>query len=70
MSPEAPIPIVRSRDIKDQLGGAGNVVNNIQSLQGYAKILTCFGKDPYGNILNELLKKTGANTDFIFRISE
>ncbi len=70
ISPEAPVPIVRSNWVKTQLGGAGNVVNNIQSLQGHTKVLTCFGKDSYGDLLIELLEKTDADTNFILRTSD
>ena len=65
ISPEAPIPVVKTDGFRSQLGGAGNVINNIQSLKGNSRILTYFGKDSSGDYLLELLKNTGSDTSFI-----
>ncbi len=67
ISPEAPIPVVRATWVKEQLGGAGNVVNNIQALNGKARVLTCFGCDHVGDDLLAHLEATGADTSFILR---
>lgn len=65
ISPEAPIPVVRTDGFRSQLGGAGNVINNIQSMKGNSRILTYFGKDSSGDYLLDLLKKTGSDISFI-----
>jgi D-beta-D-heptose 7-phosphate kinase/D-beta-D-heptose 1-phosphate adenosyltransferase len=36
ISPEAPVPVIRLRETRDMLGGAGNVASNIASLGGRA----------------------------------
>ena len=67
ISPEAPIPVVRTEGMRGQLGGAGNVVNNIQSMKGSARVLTCFGSDDSGDYLLKLLENTSADVSFVCR---
>lgn len=62
MSREAPIPIVEFESEKLILGGAGNVVANIRSLQGNVVPVSILGKDLTGeNVLN-LLSSLNINT--------
>ena len=57
LSPEAPIPIIKSKEVTHSLGGAGNVANNIVNLGGSATLLSCYENDTNGFFLNELCKK-------------
>lgn len=55
ISPEAPVPVVEVTKETMVPGGAGNVVNNITSLGGYAYLIGVIGRDGYGkNFLDEM----------------
>jgi bifunctional ADP-heptose synthase (sugar kinase/adenylyltransferase) len=54
LSAEAPIPIVKIEEIRDLEGGAGNVVENIQSLGGRAYIPGASSRDIKKPIKNRL----------------
>ena len=45
ISPEAPVPVVRVRDVGVSLGGAGNVARNIVALGGEAVLIGLRGRD-------------------------
>lgn len=53
ISPEAPIPVVRIRDEKVMLGGAGNVARNIAALGGAAILIGVVGDDVAGARLRD-----------------
>lgn len=55
ISPEAPTPVIRVHEIRHQLGGAGNVVRNIDSLGGQVFCAGVMGEDESGGILKGLL---------------
>jgi len=55
ISPEAPTPVIRVHEVRQQLGGAGNVVRNIDSLGGEVMCAGVMGEDEAGAILRELL---------------
>ncbi|MBK1664809.1 bifunctional heptose 7-phosphate kinase/heptose 1-phosphate adenyltransferase [Rhodospirillum rubrum] len=55
ISPEAPIPIVRVRDERAMLGGAGNVVRNIVALGGRCAFMAVIGEDRAGAEIGGLL---------------
>ena len=57
ISPEAPIPILKSHDERYILGGAGNVARNICGGGGYCHLLSIVGKDINGSTLKDLIKK-------------
>ena len=57
ISPEAPIPILKSLDERFVLGGAGNVARNICAGGGCCHLLSLVGKDQYALTLKELVKK-------------
>jgi len=54
ISPEAPVPVIRLRESKEMLGGAGNVASNIASLGGRAVLLGLIGADGPGAQLRHL----------------
>ncbi len=57
ISPEAPVPVVRVEKEELKLGGSANVLNNILSLNGNAKICGVIGDDLNGEKLLEILNK-------------
>lgn len=59
ISPEAPVPVVWIRKEEITLGGAGNVVKNLQALGTQISIMARCGKDGNGRILESLFQKTG-----------
>ncbi|MFA6163816.1 MAG: bifunctional D-glycero-beta-D-manno-heptose-7-phosphate kinase/D-glycero-beta-D-manno-heptose 1-phosphate adenylyltransferase HldE [Methylobacter sp.] len=65
ISPEAPVPVVRVKNIEDRIGGAGNVALNISKLGGKVTLLGVVGDDAEGEILRRLLEVEGVACDFI-----
>lgn len=55
MSREAPIPVVVEQERKTVLGGAGNVIANIEAMGGEAIPISILGMDVSGEKLRELL---------------
>jgi D-beta-D-heptose 7-phosphate kinase/D-beta-D-heptose 1-phosphate adenosyltransferase len=55
ISPEAPVPVIRLRDTKEMLGGAGNVASNIASLGGRAILVGLVGADDHGARLRRIV---------------
>jgi len=60
ISPEAPVPVVQVTRETFHLGGAANVVHNIQALGGQATACGVIGRDPGGRRLLSELKRIGA----------
>lgn len=67
ISPEAPVPVVNVRSREIRLGGAGNVVMNVQSLGAEPIICSVIGTDAYGNSLLNLLKEQNLSTEGIIQ---
>ncbi|MDO8734954.1 MAG: PfkB family carbohydrate kinase, partial [Elusimicrobiota bacterium] len=57
ISPEAPVPVVEVKDETYNLGGAGNVANNIISLGGSISVAGRIGDDYAAEILLKELNK-------------
>lgn len=55
ISPEAPVPVLRSNSVRELLGGAGNVANNIAALGGRAVLCGLIGCDGPGRNLRAML---------------
>src|SRR5579863_2978260 len=56
ISPEGPAPVILLRDTRQELGGAGNVVRNVDSLGGQAYCVAVTGDDETGDILERELR--------------
>ena len=56
ISPEAPSPVIEVREERRQLGGAGNVLRNVESLGGKAWCVAVAGDDETGVALEEELR--------------
>ena len=70
ISPEAPVPVVNVKQREMRLGGAGNVVMNVQALGAKAIICSVIGKDSYGNALLDLLEEKELSTAGILQSEE
>ncbi len=65
ISPEAPIPVVDVESERYSLGGAANVVANIDSLGGQPLVFGVYGQDLAGEKLCRELKQKKICTDFL-----
>lgn len=63
ISPEAPVPVVVAKRREYRLGGAGNVVSNVQSLGAEPIVCTVIGQDSYGQQILSLLSQSGLRTE-------
>jgi D-beta-D-heptose 7-phosphate kinase/D-beta-D-heptose 1-phosphate adenosyltransferase len=66
ISPEAPVPVLRVVSEDASLGGAANVVHNVQSLGGRVTACGVVGKDNAGNRIIGALREVGASTAGVF----
>jgi len=57
ISPEAPVPIVLTKDKKYCLGGCGNVANNLRSLHVNTTCLSIIGFDQEGEKIKKLINE-------------
>src|SRR3979490_2648924 len=60
ISPEAPIPVLRVERETRTLGGAGNVVRNLEALGAHACFVSVLGNDPAGREINQLIAASAA----------
>jgi D-beta-D-heptose 7-phosphate kinase/D-beta-D-heptose 1-phosphate adenosyltransferase len=65
ISPEAPVPVVEISKETKMLGGAANVVNNINSLGGKVSLCGVIGDDATGCEILEIMQNSGLNIDGI-----
>ena len=59
ISPEAPAPVILVEETRRQLGGAGNVVRNVDSLGGKVWCVAVAGEDEAGELLERELRAVG-----------
>ena len=67
ISPEAPVPVVRSFEEKNSLGGCGNVLRNLVNLGVNASIISYIGKDQAGDEIIDNLIRKGISSENIQR---
>ncbi len=65
ISPEAPVPVLRHRQTRSMLGGAGNVARNIAALGGQAVLVGLRGRDAAAAELARLVASQPGITDRI-----
>ena len=65
ISPEAPVPVVRTHTTEQRPGGAANVALSIAALGGQARLCAVVGDDARARILAEMLSDAGVECDFI-----
>ncbi len=66
ISPEAPVAVVSVDKESSVLGGAGNVINNLQSLGANISIFSVVGEDESAKEMRTLLEKTSAKAIHLF----
>ena len=59
ISPEAPVPVNRVKQMKEVLGGAANVAANLANLDVHVYVGGVAGQDTHGNLLQDLLDSNG-----------
>ncbi len=62
ISPEAPVPIVKIKQIDERPGGAGNVALNIAALEAQVTLIGVAGNDDAARILSQQLAATGVKS--------
>jgi len=65
VSPEAPVQIINIDNESAVLGGAGNVVNNLQSLGAQVDIISIVGQSEVSSELKVLLNDINVGTNFL-----
>lgn len=60
ISPEAPVPVLRVRERKHALGGAGNVAQNVRAVGAVCDLVAAIGDDAGGRQLCAMLSAMGA----------
>lgn len=60
ISPEAPVPVLRSERTECVLGGAGNVIRNLNSIGAQPSFAGVVGEDPEGESIQKMLTKLAA----------
>jgi D-beta-D-heptose 7-phosphate kinase/D-beta-D-heptose 1-phosphate adenosyltransferase len=64
-SPEAPVPVVLSKNTRHVAGGAANVANNLKALGCHVTLAGITGDDPEGESLVRLVTNAGIDHCFI-----
>ncbi len=65
ISPEAPVPVVRTRSAEQRPGGAANVALNIAALGAHTVLTAVVGADERGQLLTRLLEQRGVHCDLV-----
>jgi rfaE bifunctional protein kinase chain/domain len=69
ISPEAPVPVVEIESETIGLGGAGNVVSNLQTLGAWPIPFGAVGQDSAGEVLSGILKNICSDVRGVLKIS-
>ena len=70
ISPEAPVPVNRVKQMKEVLGGAANVAANLANLDVHVYVGGVAGQDTHGNLLQDLLDSNGIDKSGVVISSE
>ena len=65
ISPEAPVQVLNVQKETTVLGGAGNVINNLNALGANVDVISVIGDDLIGIELEKMLEKIVVNTNLI-----
>src|SRR3954468_9907395 len=65
ISPEAPVPVVRTRTAVQRPGGAANVALNIAALGAESVLTAIIGADSLGQLLARLLEQRGVHCELV-----
>jgi D-beta-D-heptose 7-phosphate kinase/D-beta-D-heptose 1-phosphate adenosyltransferase len=69
ISPESPVPVLRSVRHETRTGGAGNVAAAVAALGGHVHCVGICGQDPAGDELADLLTAAGADASPLVRMA-
>ena len=67
ISPEAPVPILRTTEEYHTLGGCGNVIRNIKSIGANVTCIAAIGNDLAGKKIMDELDLLGVKTNLIIK---
>lgn len=65
ISPEAPVPVVKTHATEQRPGGAANVALNLAVLGARSTLAAVVGTDSEGARLSEILSRSGVDTEFV-----
>ena len=65
ISPEAPVPVVRTRSAEQRAGGAANVALNVAALGAQTVLAGIVGADERGKLLASLLEQRGVRCELV-----
>jgi len=65
ISPEAPVPVVRTRSTEQRAGGAANVALNVAALGAQTVLTGIVGADERGKLLASLLEQRGVRCELV-----
>ena len=65
ISPEAPVQIVNVKKESLVLGGAGNVINNLRTMNSNVDVISVIGKDDVANELKTLLNQIEVSSEML-----
>lgn len=65
ISPEAPVPVVRTVRRSEQPGGAGNVAMNIAGMGAKATLIGFVGEDAEGAAIETLIRRAGISAELL-----
>lgn len=68
ISPEAPVPVVRVRDRRYALGGAGNVAQNVRAVGAGCDLVAAIGDDRGGEQLRSMLAAIDAHVGSLVQV--
>jgi len=67
ISPEAPVQVVEVNKESSVLGGAGNVINNLISLDASVSVYTVLGNDDNARFVENLLNRVNAKCETVIK---
>ncbi|MFQ5591911.1 MAG: PfkB family carbohydrate kinase, partial [Phycisphaerae bacterium] len=70
ISPEAPVPVLRTLQKVEAVGGSANVAACLAALQCTTICLGCVGSDAHGRRLRELLLQLGVDTSGVLTLPD
>jgi D-glycero-beta-D-manno-heptose-7-phosphate kinase len=70
ISPEAPVPVVEIESVTRRLGGAANVVQNLQSIGITPKLISICGKDDNAKLLKSILADINCSSEGLVESSD
>ena len=65
ISPEAPVPVVSIKNESRVLGGAGNVINNLKTLNAKVDVMSVVGECDVSTELKSLLNEIEIDTQYL-----